>query len=172
MAATYLIGCQAAPADRSVIARYDQQTGDLRQLTLNHGRDDKPGITSYMDGTKFVRIEIDENKDGKIDRWEYYGRDQKLDHIGVSRSEDGKEDAWVFRGPDGAIARVQISTRRDGITNRTEFFEHGVLARAEEDTTGDGRIDKWEHYEAGELVSASFDTTGAGKPTTSVDYRK
>ena len=167
-----ILGCRATPSDRSVAATYDKQSGELRQLTIKSVKDGKSSITSYMDGPKFVRIEIDDNEDGKIDRWEYYGADQKLERVGLSRSEDGKEDAWVFRGADGSIARVQISVKRDGIPNRTEFFEHGILARAEEDTSGDGRIDKWEQYEAGELVSASFDTTGSGKPTTSIDYRK
>ena len=32
-------------------------------------------IWSYMDGTRAVRIEVDTNKDGKVDCWEYYGPD-------------------------------------------------------------------------------------------------
>ena len=31
-----------------------------------------------MDGSRVVRIEIDQNEDGRIDRWEYYDADQKL----------------------------------------------------------------------------------------------
>ena len=45
----------------------------------------------------FLRIEIDTNEDGKIDRWEYYGPDQKLERVGFSRSNDGKHDAWAFQ---------------------------------------------------------------------------
>lgn len=165
-------GCGATPPPDSLTTSYDRASGKLSQLTVNSAQDGKPNIFSYMDGSKFVRVEVDENEDGKIDRWEYYGKDQKLDRVGFSRADDGKQDAWAVRAADGSIERVQISTNRDGTPNRTEFYEKGILTRAEEDTTGDGRIDKWEEYEAGELVRASFDTTGSGKPTTSVDYRK
>jgi hypothetical protein len=165
-------GCKRAPRDERVQAAYDKTTGKLSQLTVDTARDGKPNITSYMDGAKFLRIEIDNNEDGKIDRWEYYGPDQKVEKVGFSRSDDGKPDAWAFQGSDGAIARVDVSTKRDGKVNRTEFYEKGALTRAEEDTDVDGRVDKWEQYESGALVSVSFDTTKSGKPTTTIDYRK
>lgn len=166
------VGCGGAPQEQRVEATYDKTTGKLSQLTVDAANDGKPNITSYMDGTKFLRIEIDKNEDGKIDRWEYYGADQKLEKVGLSRSDDGKPDAWAFQGADGSIARVEVSTRRDGKVNRTEFYEKGALSRAEEDTDADGRADKWEQYESGALVSVSFDTTKSGKPTTTIDYRK
>jgi hypothetical protein len=164
--------CNPTPPEQPVTAVYDPASGKLSQLTVNSIKDGKPNVFSYMNGSKIVRIEIDDNEDGKIDRWEYYGPDQKLERVGLSRSDDGKQDSWAYRSADGSVERIEISTKRDATANRTEFYEKGALARAEEDTNGDGRIDKWEEYEAGELVSASFDTTGSGKPTTSVDYRK
>ena len=166
------LGCNRAPQEKRVQATYDKTTGKLSQLTVDVVKDGKPNITSYMDGTNFLRIEIDKNEDGKIDRWEYYGADQKLEKVGFSRSDNGKPDAWAFQGADGSIARVEVSTKRDGKPNRTEFYEKGVLARAEEDTDADGRVNKWEQYESGALVSVSFDTTKSGKPTTTIDYRK
>ena len=164
--------CSGAPQEQRIQAEYDKTTGKLSQLTVDLKKDGKPNITSYMDGTKFLRIEIDANEDGKIDRWEYYGADQRLERVGFSRADDGNVDAWAFQGPDGAVARVEVSTKRDGKVNRTEFYEKGALARAEEDTDTDGRVDKWEQYESGALVSVSFDTTKSGKPTTTIDYRR
>lgn len=164
--------CGDAPREQRVQATYDKTTGKLSQLTVDITKDGKPNITSYMDGSKFQRIEIDTNEDGKIDRWEYYGADQKLERVGFSRSNDGIADAWAFQRSDGSIERVEVSTKRDGKPNRTEFYEKGVLARAEEDTNADGRVDKWERYESGALVSASFDTTRSGRPTTTIDYRQ
>ena len=164
--------CNAAPPKEPVTVAYDRESGLLSQLIVNSAKDGKPNVFSYMNGSKIIRIEIDGNEDGKIDRWEYYGADQKLVSVGLSRADDGTPDSWAYRAGDGSVERLEISTKRDGPPNRTEFYEKGTLARAEEDTNGDGRIDKWEEYEAGELVSASFDTTGSGKPTTSIDYRK
>ncbi len=63
--------CTAVPQDQRVQASYDAATGKLSQLTVNALKDGKPNITSYMDGTKFLRIEIDSDEDGKTDRWEY-----------------------------------------------------------------------------------------------------
>jgi hypothetical protein len=165
-------GCSEAPQQRQVEATYDKATGKLSQLTVDALKDGKPNVTSYMEGAKFLRIEIDTNEDGKVDRWEYYGSDQKLEHVGFSRANDGVVDAWAYQGSDGSVERVEVSTKRDGRRNRHEFYKKGALARAEEDTDADGRVDKWEEYESGALVTVSFDTDKSGKPTTTVDFRK
>ena len=166
------IACGGPSNNQPVLAKYDQETGKLSQLTTNAIKDGKPNITSYMDGTKFMRIEIDADEDGKIDRWEYYGTTQQLDRIGISRANDGKPDAWITEGSDGSVSRVDVSTNRDGRANRFEFYNRDELTRVEEDTDTDGRIDKWEEYESGVLVRASFDTAKSGNPTTTIDYRK
>jgi hypothetical protein len=164
-------GGPAQKADH-VEAVYDKTSGKLSQLTVNAVKDGKPDIYSYMNGTKFVRIEVDENEDGKIDRWEYYGPDQKIEKVGLSRANDGKQDAWVYRGPDGTASKIEVSTHHDGKVNRVEFYEKGALTRVEEDGDGDGRPDKWETYENGALTTASFDTQHTGKPDKTIDYRE
>ena len=164
--------CRPSGSNARVKAQYDRATGRLSQLIVNNGADSNPNIISYMEGTKFVRIEIDSNEDGKTDRWEYYGPSQTVERIGISRANDGIQDTWLVQSADGSLARIEISTRRNGKANRTEFYENDVLARAEEDTDADGRVDKWEKYEAGALVSASFDTTKSGKPTATIYYGK
>jgi hypothetical protein len=155
-----------------VEAQYDENTGRLSQLTLNSGKDGKPNIFSYMDGSKVIRIEIDSDENGSIDRWEYYGADQKLQKVGVSRANDGIVDTWLFAGADGLPTKAEVSLKRDGRVTRTEFFSKGELARAEEDTDDDGRVDKWETYAGGALAGVAFDTTRSGKPTVTVDYRQ
>jgi hypothetical protein len=155
-----------------VQAKYDAKTGKLSQLTLNGGKDGKANIVSYMDGNKIVRIETDSDENGRTDRWEYYGADQKLQKVGISRANDGIVDTWLFQGADGLPAKAEVSTARDGKVTRTEFFSKGELARAEEDTDADGRVDKWETYSGGALTAVGFDTTKSGKPTVTVDYRQ
>jgi len=169
---TLTTSCGPRPADNRVRATYDKTTGKLSQLTIDEDKDDKPNIFSYMDGSKFVRVEIDRNEDGLIDRWEYYGADQRLEKVGFSRANDGKVDTWVFEGADGIIAKAEVSTHRDGRANRTEFYERGSLVRAEEDTNQDGRVDKWETYANGGLSSVAFDVRGTGAPEQVIDYRK
>lgn len=166
------ISCGSQPSEQRVQATYDQKSGKLSQLTVDAKKDGKPNIFSYMDGTKFLRVEIDNNEDGMIDRWEYYGADQKLEKVGFSRVNDGKADTWAYEHPDGTIAKVEVSTRRDGKVNRTEFYAKDVLLRAEEDTNQDGRVDKWETYLGGGLSSVAFDTKGTGAPNQVIDYQK
>jgi hypothetical protein len=166
------IGCKAPEKDKRVEASYDKDSGKLSQLTVDAKKDGKPNIYSYMDGTRFVRIEIDNDEDGKIDRWEYYGSDQKLEKVGSSRLNDGKPDLWAYQGSDGSVAKIEISSQHDGKIDRVEFYEKGALVRAEQDSDGDGRPDKWETYADGTLATVGFDTKHTGTPDRVIDYRK
>ena len=117
-------------------------------MTINALKDGKPNVFSYIDGARMIRIEIDNDEDGKIDRWEYYGDDQKILKVGIFTSERRQGRRVGFRGSDGTIAKDRSvdKARREG--QSTEFYEKGKLTRAEEDADGDGLIDKWETYEA------------------------
>jgi hypothetical protein len=143
---------------------YDPKTGKLQLLKYDSNNDGKPDTFSYMDGSRVLRIEIDQDEDGKIDRWEYYDDKQKVIKVGFSRANDGKEDAWSFTGPDGTINRIDYSTRRDGKVTRTEHYEKNALVSAEEDTDEDGKIDKWETYANGYMTSVAYDTLHRGTP--------
>jgi len=167
-----VLGCGSPPESQQVQAEYDKQTGKLRQLTYDSNKNGKPDSFSYMDGTKVLRVEIDKDEDGKIERWEYYGADQKLEKVGLSRFNDGKVDEWAYQAPDGTVAKIEISTKHDGKVNRTEFYEKSALVRAEEDTDGNGALDKWETYSNGLLTSVAFDTEGTGRPTRRLVYGK
>jgi hypothetical protein len=149
---------------------YDKQTGRLQLLNYDSDGDGKVDTVSYMDGARLLRIEIDKDEDGTVERWEHYDADQKLQKVGLSRANDGKEDAWSYFGPDGSIVRIELSTRRDGNVTRTEDYENSALVRAEEDTDADGRTDKWETYEGGRLASVSFGTTNRAGPDRRLLY--
>ena len=163
---------KAIESSSKISADYDKTTGRLSLLTVDGQKDGKPNIFSYMDGTKFVRIEIDKDENGSIDRWEYFKTDRTLEKVGASRLNDGIADIWFFEGPDGQPAKIEMSTNRNGTVDRTEFYEKGELARAEHDTDSDGRVDKWETYAGGSLATVSFDTTKSGKPTVTIDYQQ
>jgi hypothetical protein len=149
---------------------YNKKTGRLEVLKYDADGDGKFDTVSYMDGARIVRIEIDRDEDGKIDRWEYYGADQKLEKVGFSRANDGIEDAWSFSDASGAVVRIEVATKRDGKPSRFEYYEKNVLARVEEDTDGDGRIDKWETYDGKRLASVAFDLQHRGSPDRRVVY--
>ena len=149
---------------------YDPQTGKLRLLKYDSNGDGKIDTVSYMDGARVVKIEIDMDQDGKVDRWEYYGPDQKLEKVGISRVGDGKEDAWSYADAAGAIIRLDISTQRDGKVTRIEHYQQTKLVAAEEDVDGDGKLDKWETYDGERLSVVAFDTQRRGVPDRRLIY--
>ncbi len=160
---------EAGPT-KTIEPTYDKKTGRLSLLRYDSDGDGKFDTFSYMDGTRILRIEIDRNEDGKIDRWEYYGPDQTLEKVGVSRAQDGVADAWSYPDASGGVARVEISTRRNGKIDRVEYYEKGVLVRDEEDSDGDGRFDKWDTYDGERLASVAFDTLHRGTPDRRLIY--
>jgi hypothetical protein len=166
-----LSACSRPPAgQKRMTPEYDPQTGKLRLLKYDSDGNGKVDTVSYMDGSRVVKIEIDKDEDGKVDRWEYYGPDQKLEKVGISRAGDGKEDAWSYADAAGAVARLEISTQRDGKVTRIEHYQQTKLVAAEEDADGDGKIDKWETYDGERLSSVAFDTQHRGVPNRRLVY--
>lgn len=149
---------------------YDPKTGKLQLLKYDSNGNGKIDTWSHMDGPRVIKIDLDQDEDGVIDRWEDDGPDQKLEKVGFSRMKDGKEDAWSYAGPDGSVARIEVSTRRDGKVNRIEHFENDRLVTAEEDSDGDGKMDKWETYDGERLASVAFDTVHRGTPDRRLVY--
>jgi len=173
--ALFCVSCADSNSGAGIIPAYDKETGRLQRLDYDSDKDGRVDTVSYMDGQKVVRIEIDKNQDGKVERWEHYDQSQKLERVGFSRSNDGKEDAWSYQGPDGTVARIDVSLGRDGKVSRREFYEKELLVRAEETdpSTGDDtwKPIRWETYDPlGRLVSAAFDSTGRGTPDRRLVY--
>jgi len=158
-------------AGRAPAASYDSKTGKLSTLSVDTNRNGKVDTVSHMDGARILRIEVDQNEDGQIDRWDFYGADRKLERVGFSRQNDGLMDAVAFYESEGVLSRMEVSTRRDATFDRIERYANGLLLEVAEDTDGDGRPDKWDTYgppaagsEDPVVVSTLFDDSRRGKP--------
>ena len=151
-------------------AKYDTD-GRLMQLSYDRNKNGRVDTVAFMDGARFLRIEIDSDEDGAVDRWEYYGANQNLEKVGSSEAHDGRPDTWAYQDANGGVVKIERSSRRDGTVSRTEYYENGMLARVEEDSDGDGRIDRWESYADGSLRTVAFDTVGKGEPDRRLVYR-
>jgi hypothetical protein len=138
------------PAER-VAPSYNTSTGRLEKITYDRNHDGQPDAWAFMDGTRILRAELDEDFDGRLDRWEYYA--------------EGSTSMTT-----AALARVEQATRQDGKVSRRETYVDGQLATAEEDTDADGRADKWETWEGGTLTSIALDTAGRGVPDRRLVY--
>src|SRR5437667_5529376 len=156
-------GVDDVSANGHIQAKYDDN-GRLKQLFYDRNKNGRVDTVAFMDGARFLRIEIDSDENGVVDRWEYYGADQKLEKVGSSKANDGRPDTWAYQDAKGAVVKIEVSTRRDGTVSRTEYYDNGKLARVEEDSDGDGKLDRWESYADGNLKTVAFDTSGRGTP--------
>ena len=171
--ALFLSACSRSAAEQPR-PEYDLQSGRLTRLAYDANANGRNDAVSIMDGTRILRIELDLDENGHVERWDFYNPDRSLEKVGFASRNDGLMDSQAFYAPDGSVARIEISTRRDGRFDRVEFYEAGVLVRSEEDVNADGRPDKWDTYRpnanapAGEpayaIVSTAFDDIGRGVP--------
>ena len=172
--AAFAAACSHQPAGDKASADYDKATGRLSRLVFDLNKNGKNDSVSYMDGTRIVRVELDLDENGKVERWDFYRPDGNLEKIGFASKDDGVMDSQAFYDPPGVLQRIEISTKRDGKYDRTEFYEQSVLVRSQDDTNGDGRPDKWDYYtprpnhaaaEPAYAISATaFDDSGSGRP--------
>jgi len=167
-------GCSAPPSGDQPRADYNAVTGRLSRLVFDLNKDGKNDAVSYMDGTRILRVELDLTGNGKVDRWDLYGPDGRLEKVGFASRDDGVMDSQAFYSSTGELQRIEISTKRDGRFDRTEFYEHNILIRSQDDTNGDGRPDKWDDYAPrpnharGEpaygIIATEFDDSRSGHP--------
>lgn len=170
--ATLIAAACSKPAGRPPVANYDSKTGKLTTLSVDTNRNGKVDAVSYMDGTRILRIEVDQDENGRVDRWDFYGPDKKLERVGFSRENDGVMDAVAYYQSEGVLSRMEVSTRRDGTFDRIERYQDGRLVETAEDTDGDGRHDKWDEYGPSGVagvadavvVSTKFDDSKSGRP--------
>ena len=165
--------CQspADPPRTAIEPVYNPDTGELTLLRHDANRNGIAETLSHMRGTKIVRIDVDIDEDGRVDRWEHYDAEQRLQKIGFSRAHDGREDAWSFADAAGAIARIEWAAPGTDRVTRTEHYEHGALVGAEEDSDANGAINRWETYDHGRLARLAFDAADADAATTVLTYR-
>lgn len=168
--------CSRAAAGEKAQAEYDPQTGRLQKLTYDANQDGTRDTVSYMDGTRIVRIEMDLDENGQVERWDFYRPDRMLDRIGFASKNDGVMDSQAFYHADHTLERIEVSTKRDGRFDRTEYYlqDHGnnVLDHAATDRDGDGRPDTWDTYVTqgtpgqpmGAIRMTAFDDSGSGRP--------
>ncbi len=142
---------------------YNKDTGQLERITYDRNHDGKPDAWLFMNGTRVLMAQLDENFDGTIDRWEYYS-DRP------AAGADAAPAAGMPALPRSILEHAEQATRGDGTVNRREWYEKGQLVRVEEDTNGRGHVDKWESWSAGVLQKLELDTKGTGRPDRRLIY--
>jgi hypothetical protein len=152
---------------------YDETTGALRSVAYDANHSGRNNAVMYMSGKRPVRVEMDLDGNGQVERWEFYAPDGTRTKVGLSQRNDGVMDTEAHYTDATTLESLRISTKRDGRFDRNEYFDHNVLVRSDDDTNGDGRPDKWDTYQVlpgaaagtSSIVSTAIDETGRGTPT-------
>jgi hypothetical protein len=159
-------GCADRPRVSGV---YAPATRVLLRIDHDDDADGRIDVRTYMRNGRPVRLEVDTNDDGVIDRWEYYARSGELVRVGASSAGDGHQDRWVRTSGDERY--VEISTERDGRIDRREVYNGARLVRVECDTNRDGIPDMWEEFEGGAIARLLLDDHKRnGRPTRRIVY--
>jgi hypothetical protein len=152
-----LAGCSPAPGPAvtaGVNATYRPDTGRLAKLAYDRNGDTREDAWAYMEGTRLLRADLDDDFDGRVERREFYAGGAGGRREGGTAAVQGL----------GVLERVELLMPSTGRPFRQEAYDNGVLTAAEEDTDADGRSDKWERYTRGALVSVALDTRRRGVP--------
>lgn len=147
--------------------------GTLRQMKLDSNGDRKADVFAYFSGRNTPdRLEIDENRDGTIDRWEEYNAEGVMLRYATSR-KGGRPERFVEVDPvTRATIQVETDADHDGRRERLELFVSGRLSRAEIDTDGDGKRDRVQDWGPGYLASEEIDRDGDGRPDIRITHTK
>ena len=164
-----MVVATASCARPRVTAVYDPDTHLVSRLDYDDEMSGRIAARTYFSNGRPVRLEVDVDLNGSIDRWEYYGADGSLVRLGRSSRNDGREDTWVTQS--GYSMRVDISTRHAGFVDRRDFHEQGALIRAELDTNFDQLVDEWQEFDNGQLHVLLIDTEQRrGRPDRRLVY--
>jgi hypothetical protein len=148
---------------------YDPDTRVISRIDYDADGNSVIEARLYYRNGRPVRLEVDANEDGVVDRWESYTGENTLARVGTSSVRDGRPDTWART--DGDDVQLEMSTSRDGRIDRREFRHAQQLIRTEADTNGDGRLDQWQRFENGRLRELDLDTTlSAGQPDQRLVY--
>ena len=117
----------------------------------------------HGDDGKLARVAISREKNGKPDTWMYAGPDGKLARAEISSEQDEKKiDRWEWYEKD-QVVRAEEDASGDGKVDKWETFVNGELRSVMLDENYDGSPDRRLNYgSAGRLLSVESEPDGRG----------
>ena len=113
------------------------------------------------DAGQLLRKEVDLNRDGKVDLWNWYGTEGAVTRQSYDLDFDGRVDVNVFY-ETGVVVRKEVFHTFADKPDTFKYYEKSKLNRVERDRDGDGRIDTWEYWEGEQIDRIGEDVDGDG----------
>ena len=156
--------------DKGPYQAFYDRWGRLQRLEYDSNGDGRPDQTALHDGQKVPReIQVDQDFDGRTDRWERYSASGSLVQVGTSHGGE-RPDEWRSATKDGAVSRIEYDEDGDGRIERAERLSEGRIVAAEIDSDRDGRMDRWQTVAQGRLLLEDLDTDADGAPDRRIRY--
>jgi hypothetical protein len=162
---TATAGDKPKGAKRLPADEFDASAHQRRDLDLN--KDGLPDAYQFSakdaEGDYVVaRKEVDVNFDGRIDLIRNFTPRGDLLNERLDHDFDGRIDVVnIFE--KGVIVRKEYDTNFDGNVDLWRYFDDGTISRKEADLTHDGAVDYWEYYEGGKLDRIGIDRDSDGE---------
>lgn len=156
--------------DRGAYRAYYDTLGQIETLHYDGNGDGRADyIVHYDPARRIGLVEVDEDFDGWVDRWEYYDTNGVLERVGRAR-RGHKADQWTYPAARGRPGRTEFDEDGDGRVDRVEVERDGRVTQVEVDGDREGRMDRWQTWENGRLVVEDFDTDGDGRADRRLRY--
>ncbi len=124
----------------------------------------------FRERGEISRVELDENADGRPDRFIHYDLDtHQIARVEEDSNADGASDSWT-EYVDGRVARRRGDGDYDGSIDTWTFYRVGIITRHEQDTTGNGFRDRVGYYSNGKITREEKDLDGDGRTDSTLYY--
>lgn len=129
-------------------------------------------FTMALSATSTELFSLDENNDGKPDRW-IEKIDDKIRVVKTDKDYDGIIDQIVWYTEAGEMEKEGLDYNKDGKMDDFYLYERGVLSMREIDSNYDDKIDVWVYMDEGVYINKfERDTDFDGKVDIVKDYNK
>ena len=119
---------------------------------------------------KLIRLKIDSNADGIMDRCQYYEKGQII-RIEMDTDHDQRIDCRDYFEAGKRTRHERLSSDTSQVVQVIQFDSQERPLKMQKDTTGDGLFDSIYHFKEGMLSSSTRDTDADGKPNIWQTYR-
>ena len=125
-------------------------------------------ITWFDGWGKILRLDTDTDKDGHMDRFQYYEKERM---VRVERDTDAdRQIDCIDYFEKGKRTRQARTSAKGEVYQGTLFDEQEQPAKIQKDTTGSGFFDTIYLFSGGTVVSSSRDTNESGTPNILETY--
>lgn len=123
----------------------------------------------YSPGGRLAKIEMDRNRDGKID---FVGETDKTGVLVSAESDDDFNGSFESRLTyrEGNVAKSDVDSDGDGFSDFRSFYRSGVMTSTEYIHPNTGYPLRVEHFRLGKLEYAEIDSNGDQTLETRLNY--